>query len=121
MERDYIFTHDKKRYDEARFFHIWTLKECFLKLRGLSVFDMAKAPPFIGKNGHLHYAFDDAVFRLYELSDGGGERYFLAAAIEGNRQLHPVVKWFSRSILPHRILVDNTPDSQYHNEKEGLV
>ena len=120
-ERDYVFPHDKKHYDAARFFHIWTLKECFLKLRGFSVFDMAKAPSFIDTAGRLHFVFDDALFILYELSDGGSERYVLASAIEGDRQLQPTIQWFSLSSLPHRILIDNISDSQYHNDEEGMV
>jgi 4'-phosphopantetheinyl transferase len=48
-EREYIFSQDGNQYNETRFFEIWTLKECFLKLRGLSVFDMAKVPSFSGK------------------------------------------------------------------------
>ena len=115
VERDYIFPHGEKHYDVARFFHIWTLKECFLKLRGLSVFDMVKAPSFIDNEGRLHFVFDDVHFMLYELSDGGSERYFLAAALEGNIQLKPVIQWFSEASLSQRILLTNTPDSKYHN------
>jgi len=44
-ERDYI--ESGGGFDATRFYQIWTLKECFLKLRGLSVFDMAGAPSFV--------------------------------------------------------------------------
>jgi len=44
-ERDYIESGGS--FEETRFYQIWTLKECFLKLRGLSVFDMAGAPSFV--------------------------------------------------------------------------
>ena len=43
-ERDYIFS--RSEFEIKRFYEIWTLKECFLKLKGLSVFDMPSAPSF---------------------------------------------------------------------------
>ena len=46
-ENDYIFLQNETQFECARFYQIWTLKECYIKLRGLSVFDMLKAPSFI--------------------------------------------------------------------------
>jgi phosphopantetheinyl transferase len=97
-EKDYVFP--RGSFDEARFFQIWTLKECFIKLRGLSVFDMAKVPSFVrGEN----FAFDADVsspltFYLYELGSAD-DRYLLATAIEGAEGVAPEIRWFSRSVM----------------------
>jgi hypothetical protein len=98
-ERDYIESGGS--FDETRFYRIWTLKECFLKLRGLSVFDMAGVPSFISGEGQ--FAFGAAVtsplsFSLYELA-GAGERYILAAALEGIEMGQPEIRWFSQDSL----------------------
>ena len=105
-ERKYIFP--QGRFDETRFYGIWTLKESYLKLRGLSVFDMAACPSFINDEGSnaAPFTFGAAVsqalsFRLYELSDGAGERYMLATAVEGQAQ--PTIRWFSQSSLACRM------------------
>jgi hypothetical protein len=92
-ERGYINFQD--RFDEKRFYEIWTLKECFIKLRGLSVFDMAGIPSFIREGV---FFFDTSVsspltFYLYELNNAG-ERYILATAIEGI-EAEPEIHWFS--------------------------
>ena len=103
-ERNYLFS--RGALDETRFYEIWTLKECFLKLRGLSVFDMAAAPSFIsdGGPGKEKFIYGAAApreisFWLYELSEGEGERYMLAAAVEGAQQAQPDIRWFSQSSL----------------------
>ena len=93
-------------FDEARFYEIWTLKECFLKLRGLSVFDMAACPSFISDKNE--FAFGAAVssplsFCLYELS-GDADRYILAAALEGTEQQPPEMRWFSHFSLTCKTL-----------------
>ena len=106
-EVHYIFA--RQELAETRFLEIWTLKECFLKLRGLSVFDMSAVPSFIHDDD---FAFGAAVssplsFSLYELS-GSGERYILAAAIEGTKetegieQPQPAIRWFSQPVLTCR-------------------
>jgi 4'-phosphopantetheinyl transferase len=106
-ERKYIFP--RGGLDETRFYRIWTLKECLLKLRGLSVFDMAGLPSFISgeslESVNDMFAFGQAVssplsFSLYELSDNADKRYMLAAAIEGTDQGPPEIRWFSQSFLP---------------------
>jgi hypothetical protein len=86
------------------------LKECFLKLRGLSVFDMVKVPSFICKNdsGVHHFTFDETVssllsFYLYEFT-GSDERYILSIAIEGAECQRVEIKWFSLEILDCREL-----------------
>lgn len=93
-ESDYVFP--RGRFDGTRFYRIWTLKECYLKLRGLSVFDMAKAPSFI-LDGDLAFdapAASPLTFYLYELS-GVHERYVLATAVEGALTEEPEIRWFS--------------------------
>jgi len=112
-ERDYI--ESGGCFDETRFYQIWTLKECFLKLRGLSVFDMAGAPSFIiSKNQprsttEFWYENQPSLretpcnsvvnILLYELTGNAGERYILAAAIEGIEMEQPEIRWFSQETL----------------------
>jgi len=107
-EIKYIFPGGK--FNQVRFFQIWTLKECFLKLRGLSVFDIAVAPSFIsGKELHFTYnapSLSPLSFRLYELSDNSGERYILATAIEGAEQTWPEIQWFSQSAFNCKIIAE---------------
>ena len=98
-EKDYILSQEETQLD--RFFQIWTLKECYIKLKGLSVFDMSKAPSFIfcDTAGQYHINFNlrgspPLSFYLNELVYAG-ERYMLAAAIEGNRGIHPEICMFS--------------------------
>jgi hypothetical protein len=101
QEKNYVFP--QGGFDKARFYEIWTLKECFLKLQGLSVFDMPSCPSFIdGETGE--FAFGAVVssplsFCLYELSGGIGERYMMAAALEGAEQQPPELRWFSHLSL----------------------
>jgi hypothetical protein len=109
-----FFTAPERKYIESggsfggtRFYQIWTLKECFLKLRGLSVFDMAGAPSFIcGVEPEVRgtYFFGAATaspisFNLYELLDGADERYMLATAVEGAEVDQPEIRWFSQDFL----------------------
>jgi hypothetical protein len=106
-ERDYIESRDN--LDITRFYQIWTLRECFLKLWGLSVFDMAGAPSFIcgiepEVRGPSQFALGTAVssplsFNLYELSDNAGGRYILATAIAGTEIEQPEIRWFSQDFL----------------------
>jgi hypothetical protein len=108
-ERDYIFPANENQSSEINFYKIWTLKECFLKLRGLSVFDMKSVPSFIGAEGR--FAFDARVssplsFYVYELKGIFEEIYLLAVAIEGNEDLKPAIRWFSQSLLPVRSIVE---------------
>jgi hypothetical protein len=110
QERDYVITAKKS---QSAFFEVWTLKECYLKLKGLTVFEMKHAPSFvIGKDGNFHFALSTATdaatdtplsFYLYELKGASGEWYILAAAIEGTiegkGQLVPEIRWLSQSTL----------------------
>ena len=83
-EKDYIFS--QSEFYIKRFYEIWTLKECFIKLRGLSVFDISACPSFIDKDGAFNFCADvraPLLFELYELSDGCAETYMLSAVLEG--------------------------------------
>jgi len=110
-ERDYIESGGS--FDLTRFFQIWTLKECFLKLRGLSVFDMSGTPSFIdgvepAVRGSYPFGADGVspvFFNLYELT-GAAEHYILAVAFEpqpggGCREglTVPEIRWFSQDSL----------------------
>jgi len=98
-------------FDLTRFYQIWTLKECFLKLRGLSVFDISVTPSFIKDaepelRGPFREQFklDSAgvspiLFNLYELTSNAGERYILATAIEGTEEYQPEIRWFSQDFF----------------------
>jgi len=101
-EREYI--ESGNNFDLTRFYQIWTLKECFLKLRGFSVFDMGDVPSFISSVGSMvsgSYTFDVSgasplSFNLYELSGNTGERYILSTAILGTEAEQPEIRWFSQ-------------------------
>ena len=106
-----FFTHPEKKYifsdgklDDVKFYMIWTLKECYLKLRGLSVFDIGACPSFIKDNDccqyHLSFTADVSShlsFFIYELS--GRQRYILSSVIEGAELIQPELRWFSQSSL----------------------
>ncbi|MCL2808798.1 MAG: 4'-phosphopantetheinyl transferase superfamily protein [Treponema sp.] len=107
-ERDYIFSQGETQFESFRFFQIWTLKECYIKFFGFSVFDMPKVPSFIFRDAAGKFQFSlnasDLVdgssplsFYLYELIFAD-ERYILAAAIEGKRDIHPEIRIFSQGI-----------------------
>jgi hypothetical protein len=98
-EREYVSA--QRACNDKRFFHILTLKECYIKLKGLSVFDMAKVPSFISGGEFAFCSAGDSplAFYLYELGDAEG-CYMLAAAFEGTGREPPEVKWFSQSSLP---------------------
>jgi len=89
-ERDYIKSGGS--FDLTRFYQIWTLKECFIKLQGLSVFDMRGVPSFVSGSFPLS-------FSLYELTGNAGERYILATVIEGTEAEQPEIRWFSQETL----------------------
>jgi len=96
-EREYIETGGS--FDLTRFYQIWTLKECYIKLKGLSVFDMSGVPSFVCGEGSLFNTnFEQISFNLYELSGAADERYILATAIAGTAE-QPEIRWFSQDFL----------------------
>jgi phosphopantetheinyl transferase (holo-ACP synthase) len=93
---------------QRRFCRVWTLKECFLKLKGLSVFAMPEAPAFSlvaqnGTFGSISYhprRRDDLplVFYSYEIGLDKTDRYILSVARETSRlekEKPPKLRWFS--------------------------
>jgi phosphopantetheine--protein transferase-like protein len=120
QEKDYVISSSQKQNGQAAFFEVWTLKECYLKLKGLTVFDMKKTPSFVSeKDGGFHFALSTAAsaatnagtdtpltFYLYELKGASGEWYILAAAIEGTEQRRPEISWFSQSTLHARSIAE---------------
>ena len=100
-EIDYIFSMSCKvpHCDEdARFNQIWTLKECYLKLRGQTVFDMAGVPSFIADGD---FAFGAAVsvpleFSIYGMRENSGARYILSTAVEGAQEVQPEICRFTQ-------------------------
>jgi len=119
-----FFTDSETEYvlcNEKRFFEIWTLKECFLKLHGNSVFDMKNVPSFIYKGRFSERNFLDRLnspfsFFLYELGDCHDRQYILAACIEGAEHLVPEIKWFSNTSLTCRNIAKIT---KMRNHKTG--
>jgi len=94
QERKYI--ESDTRPDGTRFYQIWTLKECFLKLHGLSVFDMIGVPSFVnGEGSLLNTSLDQISFNLYELTSAADEHYIVATAIQGGDDSQPEIRWFS--------------------------
>jgi len=115
-EKQYICNTGK--FDLKKFYEIWTLKECYIKLKGLSVFDMACVPSFISQS--LKFEFTGTAvlplfFTLYEFTDNSNpiyanEHYMLAAVIEGSRDgfilQPPEIIWFSQSSFVCKIIVE---------------
>jgi len=119
-ERDYI--ESGGHFDEIRFYEIWTLKECFLKIRGLSVFDMVNAPSFISGEGTYTFGAVGSFpisFSLYELTGNADERYILATAIEGGEE-QPEIRWFSKDSLKLDIYKEFTTNhtNQYEQRQD---
>jgi hypothetical protein len=88
-----------------RFYQIWVLKEAALKMRGLSVVEMAAAPEFgVGvtrPDGTGTAPLPPDCF-LYELASESGELYLLAAVCEpggSGKTPEPEFRWFSESKL----------------------
>ena len=112
-ERAYIGSPDDRQSKETRFFQIWTLKECFLKLRRLSIFDITQVPSFVrGKDREHFFCYDYAEpvssplsFTLFELA-GPTERYILSTVVEGPGEFPPEIRWFSQSVLACRSIAE---------------
>ena len=117
-EVEYIFSKDAgcEVAGNTRFFQIWALKECFIKLRGLSVFDMVSIPSFIRNDicndgsFSFNFAFEQTgelplQFYLYEIGSPGNQ-YILALAIEGEPKPQASIQWFSESVFPISSIVE---------------
>jgi phosphopantetheinyl transferase (holo-ACP synthase) len=103
-EQDYIAADPGEPAPLEKFYRIWVLKECFLKVRGLSVFDMRTAPSFAGPDCLIKETNVPFDFFLYELGEAAfkenGERYLLAAARKsgGPYGPSPEFRWFSEPL-----------------------
>lgn len=97
-EQDYIAAASGEGEALRRFYRVWVLKEAWLKMRGLSAAEMAKAPAFsIGGevSGKAGAALPPDCF-LYEIDAPAGERYMLALVCgQGYSGEAPVFRWFS--------------------------
>jgi phosphopantetheinyl transferase len=105
QEQTYISAGHTTPEQIRRFYHIWVLKECFLKAHGLSVFDMPQAPCFVSCSTL------PLNFYCYALGDALHGQYMLAAALEKD-PIHtklkheqdasaplPTICWFSQESL----------------------
>jgi hypothetical protein len=77
---------------ELRFCRLWVLKEAYLKMKGLSVFDMAGTPCFF--SGETPSPMN---FYLYEWGELP-EQYLLAVCREEGAA-EPELRWFSQGSL----------------------
>ena len=121
-EQEYIFSaNGEEQY--RRFYRLWVLKEAWLKMRGLSVFDMTRTPVFgIGKQADLSSRAHTPQTReaalqvyLYELKSAN-ELYMLALVNEPRcaggglsssiSMEEPDIQWFSRK----RLTITAIPD-----------
>jgi phosphopantetheinyl transferase len=99
-EGEYIFAQVSDQL--IRFYEIWVLKECYLKLRGLSIFDLPRLPSFIaGKDFSFteteQYHSGDLPLSFYLYQMGA---YMLAVAAESDDV--PVIRRYSQGVLPLR-------------------
>lgn len=96
---------------QRRFYCVWTLKECFLKMKGLPVFAMPEAPvfPFITQNSEsglrpYHRQNDSTLtFHVYEIGSEQTDRYLLSTVLESGDledAQPPKLRWFSPKRLP---------------------
>ena len=116
-ENKYLFAEGSEgKFNDTRFYEIWTLKESYLKLRGLSVFDMKQAPSFINEQSLSanFAAYETALrplsFRLFELSNENWGRCIFSTVIEGEPSgeavLQPEIRWFSSASLTIDRIID---------------
>lgn len=105
-ERNYINSTQADFEAIRRFFQIWTLKECFIKLNSLSISNIKDTPSFIIQgtdssftipNQFFHH---DLTFFLYEYGNKP-EVYMLAVAIEASKDKRPEPIWFSTNTVPY--------------------
>ncbi|MDR0557607.1 MAG: 4'-phosphopantetheinyl transferase superfamily protein [Treponema sp.] len=88
----------------TRFYQIWTFKESYIKMCGLSLFDVLKAPDYT----HAFFQ-ENNFFSQYHLGNEDTEQYMLccmwnmSSCLENvgkeSRQAHPEICWFSEATL----------------------
>jgi phosphopantetheinyl transferase len=80
-ERAYIRGASPETERLARFYRVWVLKECYLKIFGWSIFAISRVPAF--SDGYrLAASSETARFYPFELETPSGDRYSLAVGIE---------------------------------------
>jgi phosphopantetheinyl transferase len=89
----------------TRFYQIWTFKESYIKLHGLSVFDMLKAPDFTSAAGQDGVFQENSAFCHYRLGNEDSEQYILCCIWEpsncaknAGQETCPEICWFSKSL-----------------------
>jgi hypothetical protein len=110
-ERDYIQDVTTRLEQNIKFCRIWALKECFIKLKGLSIANISQAPTFdLPRAGDdmqlnpLRYAMTGYTFFQFIYGDSVSGFYILAAAQETGAEAAapypPAPLWFSPIQLP---------------------
>jgi phosphopantetheinyl transferase len=120
-ERRYMTMPSDIEEQELRFCKLWVLKEAYLKMKGLSVFDMAGTPCFVsGEESETADVSEGETspfinFYLYEWGDPP-EQYLMAVCREAEGG-EPEIRWYSQSTLPlkNREMIKTVPGP----EKEG--
>jgi len=111
-ESENKYLNSNQFFNYENFYKLWTLKESYIKLRGLSIFDITKIPSFIKENkitNSFEFSFcadekKPIYFRIYEISNTNryteikNNHFFLAEAIEGENYQSEII-WFSPSSL----------------------
>lgn len=96
-EQDYITGASGSREQINRFYHIWVLKEAYLKAKGLTIGDIEQAPSF-AVSGALA-GVPGMYFYLYQLGERPeSDLCMLAACLPF--ALGPEIRWFSEESLP---------------------
>jgi phosphopantetheinyl transferase len=84
----------------TRFYQIWTFKESYIKLYGLSVFDILKAPDFTSKQENIAFCH----FCQYQLGTVAAARYMVCCMWKcrecGEAEIRPEIRWFSKPFSP---------------------
>ena len=110
-ENKFVFSEREK--SEKRFYLIWTLKECYLKLNGLSVFEMLCAPSFIcdkgDGEGSARFVFESLnppnySYYVYEL--GCKNELYIMTSVMQAEGARPEIRWYSHLSLPAKRIAE---------------
>jgi phosphopantetheinyl transferase len=106
-EREFLASAADSAERLTRFYQIWTFKESYIKLYGLSIFDSLKvnAPDFTSDTLRSAFLQENNAFRQYRLEKGAAERYILCCIWKtrgfleyGGEETSPEIRWFSKSL-----------------------
>jgi phosphopantetheinyl transferase len=105
-ERQFLVSATNSAERLTRFYQIWTFKESYIKLHGLSIFDMLKAPDFT-----CAFFQGDSTFCQYRLENEAPGWYMVCCmwkppncAENAGKKARPEICWFSESTLYCRVL-----------------